>query len=115
MSHLMNAFVSAMNIRERHLTIEPVIGTFPEEKAAFLLSTQLSWGLPAGLTVAALLDAGLVLLYMNRLHPWIGILRVRGTGGDKKSGTLVTRQWQRESIPSRPICWKISNLIWQNS
>ena len=67
-----------MNIRERHLTIEPVIGTLPEEKSAFLLSAQLSWGLPAGLTVASLLDAALVWVYMTRLHPWIGILGVSG-------------------------------------
>ena len=99
MSHLIHVFVSAMNIRERHLTIEPVIETFSEEKAAFQLSTRLSWGLPAGLTVAALLDAGLVILYMTRLHPWIGILRVRGVGGDGKSGKLVVR----ESIPSQQI------------
>ena len=82
-----------MNIRERHLTIEPVIGTFSEEKAAFQLSTRLAWGLPAGLTVAALLDAGLVILYMTRLHPWIGILRVRGVASDGKSGKLVAREW----------------------
>ena len=70
-----------MNIRERHLTIEPVIGTLPEEKSAFLLSTRLSWGLPAGLMVASLLDAALVWVYMTRLHPWIGILRVSGLNG----------------------------------
>ena len=86
MSPLVDAFVPATNIRERHLTIEPVIGTFPEEKSAFLLSSRLSWGLPAGLTVASLLDGALVWIYMTRLHPWIGILRVSGVNGHRKSG-----------------------------
>ena len=50
------------------------IGAFEEEQKAFELMSRLIWQLPFFMVVTALLDLLLVLVYMNWLHPWRGIL-----------------------------------------
>ena len=50
------------------------IGSFEEEQKAFDLMSRLVWQLPLFMAVAALIDLLLVLVYMNWLHPWRGIL-----------------------------------------
>ena len=50
------------------------IGAFEEEQKAFDLMSRLIWELPLFMAVAALIDLLLVLVYMNWLHPWRGIL-----------------------------------------
>ena len=45
-----------------------------EEQKAFDLMSRLIWQLPLFMVVTALIDLLLVLVYMNWLHPWRGIL-----------------------------------------
>ena len=45
-----------------------------EEQKAFDLMSRLIWQLPLFMVVTALIDLLLVLIYMNWLHPWRGIL-----------------------------------------
>ena len=54
--------------------LEVSIGTFQREKDAYNLVMLLSWLLPCILIAGAVIDAGLVVVYMKYLHPWIGIL-----------------------------------------
>ena len=64
----------AANVRTRHHTIQPVIGVFPEEEAAYTLLSLLRWALPLAVLLATLLDLLLVWLYMRFAHPWSEIL-----------------------------------------
>ena len=45
-----------------------------DEQKAFDLMSRLIWQLPLFMVVTALIDLLLVLVYMNWLHPWRGIL-----------------------------------------
>ena len=60
----------ATNVRERHLTIKPVIGVFQEETDAFELITKLAWLLPFLLTFFSSLELVMVYVYQRYLHPW---------------------------------------------
>ena len=66
--------VSASKIQARHELIVSTIGAFEEEEKAFELMSRLIWQLPLFMAVTALLDLLLVVVYMNWLHPWRGIL-----------------------------------------
>ena len=67
-------FPAAANVRARHHTIQPAIGVFPEEEAAYSLLSLLRWALPLAVVLATLLDLLLVWLYMRFGHPWSQIL-----------------------------------------
>ena len=64
----------ASKIQARHELIVVTIGAFEEEKMAFDLMSRLIWQLPLFMAITALLDLILVVVYMNWLHPWRGIL-----------------------------------------
>ena len=69
-----NVVLSASKIQERHQLVVSTIGAFAEEQKAFDLMSGLIWQLPLFMAVAALIDLLLVVVYMNWLHPWRGIL-----------------------------------------
>ena len=69
------------NVRERHLTIKPVIGVFKEEDEAFELITWLSWIIPLLLTIFSLLELVMVFVYQKYLHPWACIFAEENTIG----------------------------------
>ena len=69
-----NVVLSASKIQERHQLVVSTIGAFAEEQEAFDLMSGLIWQLPLFMAVAALIDLLLVVVYMNWLHPWRGIL-----------------------------------------
>ena len=66
--------ISASRVQDRHNTINPVIGSFPEEREAYTLLTLLSYYLPLGLLVTSFLDLSIVWTYMSWYHPWKHIL-----------------------------------------
>ena len=66
--------LSAYKIQERHELVVSIVGAFAEEQKAFDLMSRLIWQLPLFMAVAAIIDLLLVLVYMNWLHPWRGIL-----------------------------------------
>ena len=61
-------------MKSRHELLSGAIGTFPEEDEAYLLVTWLLWVIPLTVTLAALMDAILVYIYMKWAHPWGPIL-----------------------------------------
>ena len=65
-----NVLFLATNVRERHLTIKPLIGVFQEETDAFELITKLAWLIPFLLTIFSLLELVMVYIYQRYLHPW---------------------------------------------
>ena len=85
-----NYLFSVKNVRERHLTIEPVIGVFPEETAAFHLVTLLSWIIPALLTIASLLELVMVFVYQKYLHPWACIFAEEDTNTSGKVNSCLS-------------------------
>ena len=66
--------VTGTNIIDRHLKLVPSIGTLPQEDYSYFLVTRLMIGLPIAVTLASLLDLGLVYLYQKKFHPWVGIV-----------------------------------------
>ena len=64
----------AYNVIERHQLLEGAIGVFKEEVNAYTMVTNLCWVLPLIVVVGALIDCLLVVVYMYKVHPWIGIL-----------------------------------------
>ena len=73
------------NVRERHLTIKPVIGVFKEEEEAFELITWLSWIIPLLLTIFSLLELVMVFVYQKYLHPWACIFAEENTNSQVSS------------------------------
>ena len=72
-------------VRERHLTIKPVIGVFREEIDAFDLITKLSWIIPLLLTIFSLLELVMVFVYQKYLHPWACIFAEENTNSQVSS------------------------------
>ena len=62
-------------MKARHELLLRAIGTFPEEDDAYIFVLTLMWALPLFITLATLADLGFIYIYMNKAHPWIGILR----------------------------------------
>ena len=62
-------------MREKHLTLRDIIGTFAKEDEAFDLLTRLSWQLPIFVIASAFLDLVLAYVYLKWLHPWKIILQ----------------------------------------
>ena len=77
---LLHPFLPAAKVQERHLTINPVIGSFPKEKKAYETVTLLSWLLPTIVVAGSLVDLGLATAYSLWAHPWAGILAEVGKG-----------------------------------
>ena len=67
--------VTGTNIIDRHRKLVPSIGTLPQEDYSYFLVTRLMIGLPIAVTLASLLDWGLVYLYQKKFHPWVGIIQ----------------------------------------
>ena len=75
MSIMVNTIiVTGTNIIDRHRKLVPSIGTLPQEDYSYFLVTRLMVGLPIAVTLASLLDWGLVYLYQKKFHPWVGII-----------------------------------------
>ena len=66
------------------------IGTFQREKDAYNLVMLLSWHLPCILVAGAVIDAGLVVVYMKYFHPWIGILSKEKKGVAKNENRSLS-------------------------
>ena len=77
---LLHPFLPAAKVQERHLTIDPVIGSFPHEKKAYETVSLLSWLLPTMVVAGSLVDLGLAAAYSLWAHPWAGILAEVGKG-----------------------------------
>ena len=70
----MHKSIPGFNIRDRHHTILPAIGTFEQENEAYNLVSILMVVLPFTVSFLALLDFGLFYLYNTKFHPWSTIL-----------------------------------------
>ena len=79
------AFFPGHKIIERHETIRPSIGYFPEEQQAYLLAKKVMFALPVTVTLAAWIDCVLVLSYMKWIHPWCGILQNQKPSPDTRA------------------------------
>ena len=62
-------------IIERHWMLEPVIGTFQEEKNSYMTAILLMSVPAPAVTLCAVADWALFRLYQARLHPWVGLLK----------------------------------------
>ena len=80
----MSSIFLGHNIIKRHHTIEPAIGCFPEEEHSYLLAKKLIYGLPVAITVAAVIDTILVIVYMKWIHPWCGLIKPTPINNDKE-------------------------------
>ena len=69
----------AHNVRERHMAIKPVMGTFEQEDQADLKLMLLTWLLPLIVAMAAFIDIILITMTMSIFHPWKNIIQ-EGTG-----------------------------------
>jgi hypothetical protein len=65
---------SGFQIRARHSTLLPAIGTFAQEKLAEQRVTLFSWLAPMLLLLVTGLDLLLVWIYSRFAHPWADIL-----------------------------------------
>lgn len=64
-----------MKIKERHNLIDPRIGSFKEEKEAYVLACLLTWLLPVVVIASFLIDLLIILVYHLVLHPSRYILK----------------------------------------
>ena len=96
-----NLFFSAFAVRARHELIQGAIGAYPEENYAYWLVTTLLWALPLTIFLAALVDLALVLIFMNKAHPWIGILTVEEANEEAKEeeGSMLEENNEDEISP----------------
>ena len=86
------SILPGFRIQERHNIIVPVIGAFPEEKAAFSLVQVLVWAAPVTVVAAALGDLFLSWAYLWFFHPWRDILAKVGHGRGGNHGQEVTQE-----------------------
>jgi hydrogenase-4 membrane subunit HyfE len=82
---LAHSILSAFKVWERHLTIDPVIGSFQKEKEALATVTLLSWLLPTIVVTSSLVDLGLATVYSLWAHPWAEILAEVGKTQDSRT------------------------------
>ena len=87
-----NSMLPGFRIQERHNIILPIIGAFPEEKAAFSLVQVLMWAAPVTVVAAALGDLFLSWVYLWFFHPWRDILAKVGHGSRGTHGQEVTQE-----------------------
>ena len=104
------------------------IGAFELEQKAFDLMSRLVWQLPLFMVVAALSDLLLVLVYMNWLHPWRGILEdvsmhlifntclakgpeIWGPLADKGSPEVPIQSVDQDNILMKPLPNKVNRIF----
>ena len=87
-----HSMLPGFRIQERHNLILPIIGAFPEEKAAFSLVQVLVWAAPVTVVAAALGDLFLSWAYLWFFHPWRDILAKVGHGRGGNHGQEVTQE-----------------------
>ena len=98
----------AYNVITRHQLLEGAIGVFKEEVYAYSMVTNLCWVLPLIVVVGALIDCLLVVIYMYKVHPWIGILSKEKPIEKEKAekdvvDILTERNSVVESFDARPL------------
>ena len=68
-------FTTALNVKNRHELLLSTLGyVFPEEEHAYWLVNLLIRVLPLTISIAAVVDMLLAVIYMNFTHPWKKLL-----------------------------------------
>ena len=68
-------FSTALNVKTRHQLLVSALGyVFPEEEHAYWLVNLLILVLPLTISIAAVVDMLLAVIYMKFAHPWKGLL-----------------------------------------
>ena len=86
-------------MKNRHELLLSTLGyVFPEEEHAYWLVNLLIWVLPTTISIAAVVDMLLAVIYMKFTHPWKGLL-AKDEKKEKSDDAVVSESAQSLEDP----------------